>query len=114
MHSGAVRLEWTDVCAEIEAGLKRRVAPLPSAIPSAVRRKPRVRNAVGTGSRPVHHWQTSGGCSKDGCQDVQKKTKLMEDALREDGANAPMCQSRIKRAVLQPCWPVWSSHRERS
>ena len=80
MHSGAVRLEWTDVCAEIEAGLKRRVAPLPSAVPSAVGRKPRVRNAVGTGSRPVHHWQTSGGCSKDGCQDVQKKTKLMEDA----------------------------------
>ena len=75
MHSGAVRLEWTDVCAEIEAGLKRRVAPLPSAVPSAVRRKPRVRNAVGTGSRPVHRLQTSGGSSKDRCQDVQKKNE---------------------------------------
>jgi len=114
MHSSAARPEWTDVCAEIEAGLKRRVAPLPSAIPSAVRRKPRVRNAVGMGSRPVHRWQTSGGGSKDGCQDVQKKTKLMGDAPREDGTNAPMCQSRIKRVVLQPCRPVGSSHRERS
>ena len=87
MHPSAVRPEWTDVCAEIEAGLKRRFAPLPSAVPSVVRRMSRVRNAVGTGSRPVHRWQASGGSSEDGARICRKK-KLMGDALREC-ANVP-------------------------
>lgn len=114
MHSSAVRPEWTDLSVQkIEAGLKRKVAPLPSAVPSAAKESQGTRVTVGTGSRPVYRWQTSGGWFEKRVLGCTEKNEAGGKNVQREGE--PACQyawCRIKRAVLQPGQPVGSSHRE--